>query len=121
MKHDKLMTPIPDTSEEAMVSRELWRPMKRMRPWSKHTIWPVMRRALSLAIKSLAVWLVLACSVQAGAITPAPDPSALSPRNALIRAVQQRARHDVKMGKPPEGVNGLQVLFGKEAGAVSLS
>ncbi len=57
----------------------------------------------------LPVWPVLA---QTG--TPPP------PRDALIQAIQARAQSDVAMGKSPESVAGLQILFGESAKAIGM-
>jgi hypothetical protein len=58
-----------------------------------------------------ALALLLASYLPALAQTPTPP----TPREALIAAIQARAQRDVELGKPPEGIAGLQVLFGAEA------
>ena len=68
-----------------------------------------------LLILSLLFVLVFASSVQAQ--TPTPP----TPHDALIQAIQERAQRDVELGKAPEGITGLDVLFGKEGAAVGLS
>ena len=59
--------------------------------------------------------LALARPALARAFTPP------SPRDALIQAIQDRARRDVELGKPAEGVAGLEVLFGERAVEVGMS
>ena len=49
------------------------------------------------------------------------DTSSLSPKETLIQAIQERGKADAERGKPPEGVNGLAFLFGKEAEAAGMS
>lgn len=51
----------------------------------------------------------------------AQDTSPLSPKETLIQAIQNRAKADAEMGKPPEGLSGLDFLFGKEAEAAGMS
>jgi hypothetical protein len=44
-----------------------------------------------------------------------------SARDSLVREIQERAIRDVELGKPAEGVAGLDVLFGDRATAVGMS
>lgn len=94
--------------------------MRAMHRESLHNLRPAMRRVLSLAaflvVANLLLWTALTGAVQAQ--TPTPPPA---PRDALIQAIQQRGQHDVDMGKLPENVGGLEVLFGQIAAAVGMS
>lgn len=42
-------------------------------------------------------------------------------RKALIQAIQERARRDVRLGSTPPGVTGLNILFGDQARAVGIT
>lgn len=91
----------------------------RTKQQSSHSSQQARHLALSLTtflvITSLFAWLALARPVQAQAPTPLP------PRDALKQAIEERAQRDVELGKLPESIAGLDVLFGDEAAAVGMS
>jgi hypothetical protein len=69
-----------------------------------------------MVVSNLLVWKALT-----GAVYPQIPKLSPGPRDALIQTIQQRAQHNVDMGKPPENAGGLEVLFGKDAAAVGMS
>ncbi|MBN2006410.1 MAG: NACHT domain-containing protein [Anaerolineae bacterium] len=68
----------------------------------------------------LSIISILCCLILLTAAWPvlAQTPT---PREALLEAIQARAQKDVELGKPPEGIAGLEILFGDEAATVGLS
>jgi hypothetical protein len=78
-------------------------------------------RILAFVLTLILILITLALSVVpavAQSPTPAPTPT---PREALIQAIEERAQRDIELGKPPESITGLDVLFGEDATAVGMS
>jgi hypothetical protein len=44
-----------------------------------------------------------------------------TPYDELVKAIQERAQQDVKLGKPAEGIEGLNILFGEQAKTAGIS
>jgi hypothetical protein len=69
--------------------------------------------------KKINLWTIsiLCCLTLLGLTWPtlAQTPTPPTPREALIQAIQAQAQRDVELGKPSEGIAGLQVLFGADA------
>jgi hypothetical protein len=82
-------------------------------------------RILAFVLTLILILMALALSVfpavaqsPTAMITPTPTPT---PREALIQSIEERAQRDIELGKPPESITGLDVLFGEEAAAVGMS
>jgi hypothetical protein len=108
--------------------------MKSMQRPPLPTTPPAMRRALALAAwltaAGMLAWLAAAWPLQAQAPTPSAQPpfgsaqpplGTLTPRDALIQAIQERAQRDVAMGKTVASAGDLDLLFGEEAAAAGMS
>jgi len=44
-----------------------------------------------------------------------------TPRDEIIKAIQERAQQDVKLGKPAASIEGLNILFGEQAKTAGIS
>ncbi len=69
-----------------------------------------------LLLTLLLLIFALPITVRAQTATPTP-----TPRDALIQAIEARAQRDTELGRPPESIASLEILFGNEAEQIGLS